>query len=71
MVTYQLYYVGRYLAHQGRLIESPTHAGRFGQSLKPRTHWQVSGARKNTILSTRSRSAHNVANRKRYLFTGL
>ena len=42
-------------------------AGRFSQSLKPRSDWQVSGARKkNAILSTHSRSAHNVANRKRY-----
>ena len=50
------------------------HAGRFRQSLKPHSDWQVSGARKNTILSTHSRSAsstHNVANQKCYLFKGL
>ena len=47
------------------------HAGRFDQNQKPRSDWQVSGARKNAILSTHSRSAHNVANKKCYLFTGL
>ena len=35
-----------------------THAAK---ALKPRSDWQVSGTRKNAILSTRSRSAHKVA----------